>query len=249
MTKRALIVLGLTLSCLVFPVASYADDRGFGDREDGDRRDRDRREQSDGRGSADVTLYEISERVTFDPDPHNPAVIVRTATSPLLGFAAVGTPLCPSDLLISVPRLRSCTVSANGTSSVSVVTGLGLVSGTFDVLINAPGNDPVHVPDLPVISGTFEGSVDLSAAVVRRVPHGSVEGTFTFPDPTTGQLVTLHFMGKFRLPFGIDLLGRAVRHRDSPAHFYLADDGSHIRIRSDERSVGFPTVRLEVRFQ
>src|SRR5439155_1647446 len=89
MTKRALIVLGLTLSCLVFPAASYADDRGDGDREDGDRRDRDRREQSDGRGSADVTLYEISERVTFDPDPHNPAVIVRTATSPLLGFAAV----------------------------------------------------------------------------------------------------------------------------------------------------------------
>ena len=113
----------------------------------------------------------------------------------------------------------------------------------------AAGNDPVHVPDLPVISGKFDGSVDLSAAVVRRVPHGSVTGTFTFPDPTTGQLVTLHFMGKFRLPFGIDLLGRAVRHRDSPAHFYLADDGSHIRIRSDERSVGFPTVRLEVRFQ
>src|SRR5207253_4877805 len=133
MTKRTLIVLGLTLSCLVFPAASYADDRGDDDRDAGDRRDRP--EQSDGRGSADVTLYEISERVTFDPDPHNPAVIVRTATSPLLGFAAIGTPLCPSDLLISVPRLRSCTVSANGTSSVSVVTGLGLVSGTFDVLI------------------------------------------------------------------------------------------------------------------
>ena len=74
-------------------------------------------------------------------------------------------------------------------------------------------------------------------------------GTFTFADPTTGQLVTLPFEGKFRLPFGIDLLGRAVRHRDSPAHFYLGDDGStRIRIRPDERSVGFPTVRLELRF-
>ena len=256
MTNRTLIVLGLTLSCLVFPAASYADDRGDGDRDDGDRRDRDRREQSAGRGSADVTLYEISESVAFAPD--STGIILRKATAPLLGFAAIGTPLCPPDLQILVPGLRGCTVSANGESNVDVATGLGRVSGDFDVVINAPGNDPAHVPDLPVIRGKFDGSVDLSDAVVRHVPHGLVEGSFAIThvaDPNTGQLVelptavTLHFMGKFRLPFGIDLLGRAVRHRDSPAHFYLADDGTHIRIRSDERSVGFPTVRLEVRFQ
>lgn len=263
MTKRALILLGLAVLCVALPAASFADhgegdDRGDGDRRESDRRDGDRRERSDRRHAPDVTLYEISERVTFDPDPQNPGIILRTATSPLLGFAVVGTPLCPPDLQIVVPRLNRCAVIADGTSRVSVVTGLGRVSGTFDVVINAPGNDPVHIPDLPVLSGTFEGSVNLSSAVVHRVPLGSVTGNFAIThvaDPNTGQLValptplTLPFTGTFRLPFGLDLVGRTVRHRDSLAHFYLEDDvRTHIRIKSDERSIGFPTVRLELNF-
>src|SRR5262249_15717929 len=47
-------------------------------------------------GPTGVTLYEVSERVTFDPDPSAIGVIRRNATSPLQGFAALGTPLCPS---------------------------------------------------------------------------------------------------------------------------------------------------------
>ena len=116
----------------------------------------------DALGGTGVTLYEISERVTFDPDPSSAGVIRPNAISPLQGFAEVGTPLCPSSLLISVPKLASCTVIAIGTDSVSTVTGAGPVSGTFDVVVNAPGNSSVHVPDLPVLSGTFTGSVDLS---------------------------------------------------------------------------------------
>ena len=42
---------------------------------------------------------------------------------------------------------------ATGTDTVSTVTGLGPVSGTFDVVINAPSNSSVHVPDLPVSAG------------------------------------------------------------------------------------------------
>src|SRR2546430_4733336 len=124
----------------------------------------------DSLGVTGVTLYEISERVTFDPDPSSAGMIRRNATSPLQGFAEVGTPLCPSELLVSVPRIQSCTVIATGTDSVSTATGWGPVSGTFDVVINAPGNSSVHVPDLPVISGTFGGEVELSRAVLRRVP-------------------------------------------------------------------------------
>src|SRR2546430_9623163 len=41
-------------------------------------------------------------------------------------------------------------------------SGTGPVHGKFDVVINAPGNSSVHVPNLPVISGTFDGTVDLS---------------------------------------------------------------------------------------
>jgi hypothetical protein len=52
------------------------------------------------------------------------------------------------------------------------------------------------------------------------------------------------------LPFGIDDLGRVVKHDDEKyGAFYLADDmRTLIRVRSKERSIGFPTVRLELRF-
>jgi hypothetical protein len=176
-----------------------------------------------------------------------------------LGFAAIGTLLCPSELLISVPNIRSCTVIAIGMDHVSVLTGLGPVQWTFDVVINAPGNGAAHVPDLPVISGTFGGNVDLSNAVLLHVPLGSITGNFAITKVAdlSGQLVTLPapvtvpFTGTFRLPFGVDTLGKAVRHEHTPTaqHFYLADDGiTLIRVKLSERSIGFPTVRLEVRF-
>ncbi len=240
MTRHRWMDAALAVSLLVLPAASYADD------------------PADSLGGTGVTLYEISERVTFDPDPSSPGVVRRNATSPLQGFAELGTPLCPSELLISVPRIKSCTIIAIGTDSVSTVIGTGPVSGTFDVVINAPGNSSVHVPDLPVISGTFSGDVDLSLAVLHRVPLGGIRGTFTITqmaDPSTGMLgplpqrVVLPFRGTFRMPFAVDARGRAARSERKSAAFYLADDlQTLILVRSTERSIGFPTVRLEVRF-
>jgi len=240
MVRRARMVANLALCSLMATTASYG------------------RDQDDSLGGTGVTLYEISERVTFDPDPAAPGVIRRNATSPLQGFAELGTPLCPSQLLISVPRIESCTIIATGTDSVSTVTGLGPVSGTFDVVINAPGNSAVHVPDLPVISGTFSGEVDLSAAVLHHVPLGSMRGIFTITqmaDLSNGQLfslptpVALPFSGTFRMPFAVDAQGKSVRSNRKSVAFYLADDmRTRIPVQQTERSVSFPTVRLEVTF-
>jgi hypothetical protein len=240
MTRRRWLDAALAVSLFVLPASSYADD------------------PADSLGGTGVTLYEISERVTFDPDPSSPGVIRRNATSPLQGFAELGTPLCPSELLISVPRIESCTIIATGTDSVSTVIGTGPVSGTFDVVVNAPGNSSVHVPDLPVVSGSFSGDVDLSLAVLHRVPLGGIRGTFTITqmaDPSTGMLgplpqqVVLPFRGTFRMPFAVDARGRAARSDRKSAAFYLADDlRTLILVRPTERSTGFPTVRLEVSF-
>src|SRR5262249_7234951 len=196
MTKRPLRSLGFALIWLTMSAAGYAADR------------------DEATGATGVTLYEISERVTFD---QTQGVVFRNATSPLQGFAALGTPLCPSELLISVPRLESCTVIATGTDSVSTVSGTGSVSGTFDVVVNAPGNSSVHVPDLPVISGTFSGAVDLSPAVLQHIPLGSIAGNFTITaiaDPATGVMaalptpIVLPFKGTFRMPFKLGPHGR-----------------------------------------
>jgi len=234
MTARIVRFVGFTLTLLALAGASHAGDTG-------------------------VTLYEVSERVTFDPDPSAVGVTRRDATSPLQGFAALGTPLCPSALLISVPRIESCTVIATGTDSVSTVSGTGPVSGTFDVVVNAPGNSSVHVPDLPVISGTFAGTVDLSLAVLHRMPLGSITGSFTvtaqMADPATGMLtalpqpVVLPFRGTFRMPFKLDAHGRWQRSDRSNTAFYLADDlRTLVPVRALERSTGFPDVRLEISF-
>src|SRR5215467_13723882 len=240
MAMLALRLVALTLTLLVLSTVTQAGDR------------------DDVTGPTGVTLYEVSERVTFDPDPGAIGVIRRNATSPLQGFAALGTPLCPSKLLVSVPRLESCTVIATGTDSVSTVTGTGSVSGTFDVVVNAPGNSSVHVPDLPVITGTFSGTVDLSLAVVDHLPLGSIEGTFTIArvaDLTTGilmdlpQPVVLPFKGTFRMPFKLGAHGRFERSQRGQAASYLHDDLRNVMpVRAFERSTGFPNVRLEVSF-
>src|SRR5207249_7621299 len=237
MTTRALRFVGFTLTLLVLSATAYAEDR------------------DEATGATGVTLYEISERVTFDQAQ---GVILRNATSPLQGFAALGTPLCPSAFLISVPRIKSCTVIATGTDSVDTLTGIGPVSGTFDVVINAPGNSSVHVPDLPVINGTFTGTVDLSLAVLHHIPLGSITGTFTImrtADPATGtqgdlpQPVVLPSNGTFRMPFKLGGQGRFERSKRDHAAVYLADDlHTVIPVKAFERSTGFPDVRLEVNF-
>ena len=237
LTKPALRFMGFTLTLLILSAATYAGD------------------QDEVTGTTGVTLYEVSERVTFD-EVHG--VIFRNATSPLQGFAALGTPLCPTELLISVPHTESCTVIATGTDRVSTVTGEGPVSGTFDVVLNAPGNSSVHVPDLPVISGTFSGTVDLSLAVLHRVPLGSIAGRFTIKqtaDPVSGvlaalpQRVVLPFTGTFRMPFKLGSRGRFERSERSHTAFYLADDlHTLMPVKAFERSTGFPDVRLEVSF-
>src|SRR3989454_7969791 len=240
MTIRVGIFVGLVVWLLVLPAAAYPED-------------------TEAAGGTGTTLYEISERVTFDPmsvDGH--FVIFRNATSPLLGFAEHGTPLCPSTLLTTVPKLKRCTIIATGTDHVSTSTGTGPVHGKFDVVINAPGNSSVHVPDLPVISGTFSGNVNLSLAVLYHVPLGCIEGNFTITqmaDPATGMLgplpqpVVLPFTGTFRMPFAIDTHARRARSDRKRAAFYLADDLETLSlVRPTELSVGFPTVRLEVTF-
>src|SRR5438034_2267078 len=42
---------------------------------------------------------------------------------------------------------------SRGWSELSTVDGTGPVHGKFDVVIAAPGNSSVHVPNLPVITG------------------------------------------------------------------------------------------------
>jgi hypothetical protein len=190
--------------------------------------------------SSDATLYEVTETVRFDP-VDGVTVTVRDAIATLLGSANIGTPLCPATILVATPSARACTIIGQGQDAVSLLTGQGPVWGTFAVVVEAPGNSSVHIPDLPVLTGTFSGSVDLSTA-----PLGSLNGG-TLTIDQTGQ--TVGFSGTFRLPFAIDNAGYATHAQGGfVAAYYLADDQTLMWVTPYERALGFPLVRLEIHF-
>ena len=88
------------------------------------------------------------------------------------------------------------------------------------------------------------------------MPLGTIRGRFTIThmaDLSSGQLVALPtpvvlpFKGTFRMPFALDARGRAVKKDRRSAAFYLADDlQTRILVSPVERSIGLPTVRLEI---
>ena len=236
-------VLGLAL--LVTLALTLGPGPALAENEDGQDRD-------GARGAtpkAGTTLYEITETVKFTGSG---VTTTRDAVAVLLGSAKVGTPLCPGGIPLPPPlpplvdpATQRCTITAIGTDVVPLATGIGPVSGTFSVVVNAPGNSSVHIPDLPILTGTFTGTNDLSLAVLHGVPLGFIRGVFTFDQ--TGQVVP--FSGTFRMPFAFDANGQAKEAEDGERDvFYLGDDGRLIEVRGNERVLGLSPVRLELRF-
>jgi len=219
---RARILVGLAL--LLLPSTSYA---GFPTPPSG----------------AQAWLYETAERVAFHIEKR---VIVREAVSPLMGFALVGTPLCPSVMLANVAGLAHCAVMGVGKSTLNAETGNGPTSGTFDVVIDIPSNPSVHVPDFPVISGTFHGDI----TSVPGLPLLSLAGSFrirtvdahNFPGLESLIGVNVPFTGIFRVPVGPDETSGLC-----PLACYVIDGGL-VPVQDAEFSIGFALVRLEIQF-
>jgi hypothetical protein len=205
-----------------------------------------------GPGGSDApaaTLYEVTENMYFY-DANGvlipPELILgglampasRVADATLQGTATLGTPLCPSKLLITNPRAKTCTVTAAGMDNISLLTGRGTVSGTYAVVLNI--DNPADAPEYVVQTGTFSGEMDLSMR-----PLGTIKGTFT----PTATALKVGFSGTFRLPFNVDGSGRRLEPKRGKAAFYLADDGkTMIPVNHAELSLGVPLVRLELNF-
>jgi hypothetical protein len=169
-------------------------------------------------------------------------VYARHAYAALQGWAKLGTPLCPSAVLVTNPNAQTCTITAIGTDNVSLGTGLGPVEGTFAVTVQL--DNPVDAPELAVMTGTFRGEMDLSGAVAGVLPLGFIRnGTLSIDG--TGQSAS--FTGTFRMPFRMSG-GNRIRPKDGGDAFYLGDDGKPMPVKMDERALGWPTVRLDINF-
>jgi hypothetical protein len=209
-----------------------------------------------------AVLYEVVEDAKFfdgngQPTAVRNSVVRRTANAWLSGWAELGTPLCPSEMLVVYPKAKRCALIAVGQDDIRiavqnldplVITFTGEVKGDFEVVLQ--GDNPSDAPEAAVGIGSFKGEGDLSPALVD-VPLGSISGgTGTVSFPLFGVInVPFRFTGTFRLPFSMAQDGSKGSPRPGRAAFYLNDDGHPTPVRQDERSIGWPTVRLEIKFE
>jgi len=191
---------------------------------------------------AEAVLYEVTEKMYLLDEQGNvvPPELARyrKADASLFGWARVGNPLCPASQLVTNLKLGVCSVTADGIDNISLWTGKGGVDGTFAVVMQ--DDNIVDAPEFVVMNGSFAGQMDLS---IR--PLGKITGTFT----ASAGVAPVPFCGTFRLPFALSTYGKRENPRRNAAAYYLADDGQTlIPVQAGEKSIGMPTVRLELNF-
>ena len=225
----------------------------------------------------DAKLYEVTENMTLD-NLSAPSLRTATATlqgTARLGTPLCPADLI--QLLLQVGLItradKPCTVTAVGSDEIDTATGAGTLTGTFAVVVNL--DNTTDSPEFVAMTGTFEGAmqvvVDMKAKPPRTLPLINLSnGVFkpadvlgipiTCPDPSPtpckdisaigldpAKFGAAPFTGVFRLPFTVERRSwrKAFSHRDA---YYLGDNGQLIRVQADERSLGFPTVRVEIDF-
>lgn len=199
-------------------------------------------------------LYELTENMKLIAKRHGTVPIRRTATSELMGFADVGTPLCPQALVDAVsPGATSCTINATGSDDVKLTTLKGTLSGRYTVVVQ--GDNPVDSPEYVVTKGKFSGKIDFGN--VASSGFGTAEGTFT---SDAGQKI--HFNGTFRVPYLIFLdvrnwnrcdptVGNPYCVQVTPKPVYTDLTGGNplgVEVGVNEYSLGYPTVRFDITF-
>jgi hypothetical protein len=182
--------------------------------------------------AADATLYELIENMSI---VRHGAEEHRLGWAALAGTARPGTLLCPSDPL---DPGRPCTIHATGTSNVKVATGEGTFRGDFAVVVQ--GDNDVDGPEVVILTGDFSGVMDFSPAFLGGQPYGLVHGTVG----VANRAEHAPFTGIFHLPF-------VPRNDPERKPHYLQftglrPNGAVVRVRSDEKALGQPTVKFEI---
>ena len=183
--------------------------------------------------------------------------VSRNSVSELQGVAALGTPLCPSALLITIPKLRECTVTVAAgdnipltlDSSGHLIPGPGVFFGTYAVVIQL--DNSVDSPEWPLQTGAFYGELTFASPLGFSTKAfvnigGDVAGAqgCTTPAPQS----CIPFNATFRQPFTMSAKGHHKKPERGEDAFYLRDNGKLQEVRQDERAVGWPTVRFEINF-
>ncbi len=112
------------------------------------------------------------------------------------------------------------------------------------------GDNLVDAAEFVIMTGTFQGDADLSLSLAGVAPLGYIKNGVAGVDVDgDGQPdLKFSFSGTFRLPFAVDATGRYQKWSGARDAFYLDDQGHKVPVKNNERSLGAPTVRLEINF-
>jgi hypothetical protein len=148
---------------------------------------------------------------------------------------------------VTNPETDTCTVTVRGRNFVSLATGQGPISGEFAIVIQL--DNPVDSPELPVVLGDFQGTIDFAPALMGH-HFGTAVGTLTVRRsfvPGVPVDVTVPFTGVFRQPFALSLRGDRKKPGRGDAAYYNVRGWSQ-QVKHDERAANWPTVRFEITF-
>jgi len=210
-------------------------------------------------------LYEVTENLAQDLT----ATTARLSHWAAQGTAVAGSPFCPKELISKLQKMNlvvgspaSCTITAFGQDEIDPTYTGTVAVPDFAVVINS--DNVVDAPERVVMTGSITGDLvivpfgpagvtpdvnEKKAVLGPSVPLILVQhGVFT-PNPFFD--VTLKpscFTSTFRLPFQVTSAGTRIAPVRGGEAFYLGDDGSLIKVRSDEYAFDFPMLRADVTF-
>jgi hypothetical protein len=195
----------------------------------------------------DAVLYETTENLSLRALKKQER---RKATSSLLGFARVGSPLCPVALVLAAEAdAQFCTLNATGSDNISLDTGLGTFSGDVELTIQevVGGTITPDSPEVVIAKGRFTGKMNFSPAILFQIPLGSVDGQLSL----NGFSKRVPFTGVFRLPFLFPpVFGDASVYLLNPPIPIPFDTSTWVldKVADNEMAIGYPAVRFEISF-
>ena len=228
--------------------------------------------------AADATLYELTENMGLDnlSNPTVRTAMAALQGTALSGSAlcppALVGLLAQLGLIAPTSLAKPCTVTAIGTDQINLATGGGTLTGTFAVVVNA--DNQADGAELVVMEGDFAGNMqllfDTTATPPTPLPLIAIPcsgpdtcGTLTprsilgvpleflgyyFPDLTAEMFPPSAFGGVFRLPFVLTHGNGKQKAKRNVDASYLTDNGTTVKVKKDELSLGMPTVRVEITF-
>ena len=209
---------------------------------------------------AGAQVYELTENAKFTFGKSR-LPFREAGVSQMLGFAAVGTPLCPTpDLTTPLPGTpalpgnpsAACVLNVTGSDHINLTTGLGTISGQFTI-VKADLLPAVDTPETVVARGNFSGQIDFSAAL-QGLPFGTVTGHFT----SNRGGGAIPFVGVFLLPFADPrnesgfgyLLYQFVPNSDCPQGVCFTSPAVQSQpVQPNQQAIGYPTPRFDIYFQ